>query len=159
DLRAALLGGGMNGSFKMRDVTGAQVSELHATVHDIALASIQALVNAEGMRDFRFTGAANAKIDAKWRKTFDTLTANTDADFKGTIAPRNNASQAAVLSNDGSIHADYSAAAQTVSFAQSYIRTPQTTINLNGTVSKSASLQVQIQSNDLGEVETVANAF
>jgi len=159
DLRAALLGGGVNGSFKMRDVTGAQVSELHATLHDIALASIQALVNAEGMRDFRFTGTANAKVDAKWRKTFDTLTAHTDADFKGTIAPRNNASQAAVLSEDGSIHADYSAAAQTVSFAQSYIRTPQTTINLNGTVSKTASLQVQIQSNDLGEVETVANAF
>ena len=33
------------------------------------------------------------------------------------------------------------------------------TINLNGTVSKNASLNVQVQSNDLREVETTASAF
>src|SRR5262249_52945657 len=53
----------------------------------------------------------------------------------------------------------YLAASQTVSFRPSYIRTPQTTINLDGTVSRTASLQVQVQSNDLSEVETVANTF
>ena len=57
------------------------------------------------------------------------------------------------------VHARYSAAKQEVSFDQSYIRLPQTTINLNGTVSKNASLNVQVQSNDLREVETTASAF
>src|SRR5262249_56779380 len=55
--------------------------------------------------------------------------------------------------------ASYSAAKQELSFDQSYIRLPQTTINLNGTVSKTASLNVQVQSNDLQEVETSASAF
>jgi translocation and assembly module TamB len=157
DLRAALLGGGMNGSFKMRDITGARVSELHATLHDVALAGIQALVNAQAMRDFRLTGTTNATVDANWRKTFKNFTAHTDAEFNGTIAARNSAAQP--LPAEGSIHADFSAASQTLSFTRSYIRTPQTTINLDGTVSKTASLQVQVQSNDLSEVETTANAF
>jgi translocation and assembly module TamB len=156
DLRAALLGGSMNGSLTMHDVTGKQVSELHANVRNVALASIQALINAQAVRDFRLGGTANAKVDAAWRKTFDTLQAHTDADFRGTISPRNHS---AVIAEEGSIHADYSAPAQTVSFARSYIRTPQTTINLNGTVSQTAALQVQVQSNDLSEIETIANAF
>ena len=36
---------------------------------------------------------------------------------------------------------------------------PQTSVNLNGTVSKTASLQVQVQSNDLHEIETAADVF
>jgi translocation and assembly module TamB len=157
DLRAALLGGGMSGSFKMRDITGTRMSELHARLHDIALASLQALVNAEAMRDFRLTGTTNATVDANWRKAFKNFTAHTDADFNGTIGARNAAAQP--ISAEGSIHAGYSAGSQTVSFTRSYIRTPQTTINLDGTVSRTASLRVQVQSNDLTEVETAASAF
>src|SRR5262245_18931828 len=93
DLRAALLGGGMSGSFEMRDVTGARMSELRATLHDVALASIQALVNAQAMRDFRLTGTTNATVDVNWRKAFNNFTADTDADFNGTIGARTAAAQ------------------------------------------------------------------
>src|SRR5207253_498205 len=85
DLRAQVLGGGVDGSLKMHDVTGAQVSELHAALHNVGLANIQALVNAQAAKDLRLTGAASGKIDASWRKSFDTLVAHTDAEFKGTI--------------------------------------------------------------------------
>jgi translocation and assembly module TamB len=155
DLHAKVLGGSVGGELKMRDVTGAQVAELHATTHDIALASLQALVNARTSKDFKLTGTANAKIDANFTKTLDTLTAHTDAEFKGTIAKANSP----VLTEDGNLHAAYSAAKQEVSFDRSYIRLPETTISLNGTVSKTASLQVQVQSNDLREIETAADVF
>lgn len=160
DLRAALLGGDMHGSFKMHDVTGAQVSELHATLNKVALASIQALVNAQAMKDFRLTGTTDATIDAKWRKAFDTLTASTDATASGALYQRTarDKSQASVPIK-ADLHADYSASGQTVTFNRSAIRTGQTTIDLNGTLSRTASLQVQVQSNDLSEVESVANAF
>jgi translocation and assembly module TamB len=154
DLRTALLGGRMNGHFTMKDITGAQVSELQATLHDIALGSIQALVNPQAMRDLRLTGTANGNLNARWRKTFDTLTARTDAKAAGTAISRQ-----ASIPVTADIHAAYSAGAQTVSFTQSQIQSGQTTINLNGTVSRTASLQVEAQSNDLSEIETVANAF
>ena len=155
DLRARALGGGVDGSLKMHDVTGAQVSELHAALHNVGLANVQALVNTQATRDIQLTGDASGKVDASWRKTFDTLVAHTDVEFKGTVTK----AQSAPLSEEGMVHARYSAAKQEVSFDQSYIRLPQTTINLNGTVSKNASLNVQVQSNDLREVETTASAF
>jgi translocation and assembly module TamB len=155
NLRAQALGGGVDASLKMHDITGAQVSELHAALHDLGLANIQALVNAEASKDLGLTGAASGKVDASWRKTFDTLVAHTDVEFAGTVTK----AQSAPLSEEGSVHATYSAAKQEASFDESYIRLPQTTINLNGTVSKTASLNVQVQSNDLQEVETAASAF
>jgi translocation and assembly module TamB len=165
DLRAQLLGGSMEGSFKMRDVAGAQDSQLHAALHEIPLAGIQALLNPMSIQELRMTGGVNAKLDATWQKTFDTLLARTDADLKGTIAPVKRgagtaaASESPAITQEASIHARYSASAQEITFTDSYIRTPQTTVNLNGTVSKGASLRVQLQANDLHEIETIADAF
>src|SRR5262249_43853253 len=68
DLRAQALGGGVDGSLKMHDVTGAQVSELHAALHNLGLANIQRLLNAEAAKDLELTGTANGKVDASWRK-------------------------------------------------------------------------------------------
>ena len=112
----------VDGSLKMRDVTGAQVSELHAALHNVGLANVQALVNTQATRDIQLTGDASGKVDASWRKTFDTLVAHTDVEFKGTVTK----AQAAPLSEEGMVHARYSAAKQEVSFDQSYIRLPQT---------------------------------
>jgi len=158
DLRAALLGGRMDGTFRMQDLTGAQISELNANLHKVALGSLQALANAQGMKDYRMTGTTDAKVSAKWRKTFDTLTARADATAAGTVQPLN-AGNPAPVAVKADIHANYSEAAQTIAFQNSAIRTAQTTLTLNGTVSRTASLQVQAQSNDLREIETLANAF
>jgi translocation and assembly module TamB len=161
DLRAQVLGGGVDGSLKMQDVTGAQVTELHAAVHNVSLASLQALINAQAGPDLKLTGTANAKVDANWKKSFDGLVAHTDADFNGTVTGHSasTASQPLLLTEEGKVSATYSAARQEISLQQSYIRLPQTTINLNGTVSNTAALQVQVQSHDLSEVETVADTF
>jgi translocation and assembly module TamB len=159
DLRAALLGGRMNGSFKMRDIIGAQASELHATLHNVALESIQALVNAQAMKDFRLTGTANASVNANWRKAFHSLTARTDATAAGTLYKGQSGQPPQAIPISADIRADYSAAAETVSFARSQIRSGQTSVNLDGTISRTASLSVQFQSKDLSEVETLANMF
>src|SRR5262249_4007773 len=82
---------------------------------------------------------------------------HTDAMLNGSIAPKTAASTFPIT---GQIHGDYSAPAQAVSLNQSFLKLPQTTVNLNGTIGRSAAgLQVQFQSNDLGEIETIADAF
>jgi translocation and assembly module TamB len=57
------------------------------------------------------------------------------------------------------IHADYSAARQEVALHQSYIKTPKTSINLDGKVSELSQLQIRMHSDDLHEIETVAANF
>jgi translocation and assembly module TamB len=162
DLRAALLGGSMNGSLKMNDVTGAQISEFHGAFQNVALGSIQALLSPQAMKDYRLTGTANAKVDANWRKAFNTLTARTDATARGAVHQRAGtpgSPEAASIPLNADIHAAYSGTSETVSFTRSQIRSGQTTVNLDGTLSRTASLNVQVQSNNLAELETLANAF
>jgi translocation and assembly module TamB len=159
DFRAALLGGGVKGTLKIKDITGAQVADLNASLHNVPLAGIQALVNAQAMRDFRMTGTANAKLDAKWHKTLETLTARMDATVAGGLSQLHADRSPANVPITADVHAGYSAAAQTVTFTPSHIESGQTTIDLSGTVSRTSALQVQVQSNDLSEIESIANAF
>src|SRR5207244_3404472 len=46
-----------------------------------------------------------------------------------------------------------------IAFAQSYLKTPETSVSLDGTVSKQSSLQVRVDSHELNELETIAAAF
>ncbi len=155
DLRAGVLGGGLTGRLTIQDIAGAQASELQAALKNVSLSGIQAIANSPQLREVRFRGIANANVGAKWRKAFNTLAARADANFKGTLVPRKNGS-AGYVPIEGDIHTDYSAPNKEVSFARSFIRTPQTSLTLNGTVSERAGLRVQVQSNDLHELEAIA---
>src|SRR5439155_19086471 len=53
----------------------------------------------------------------------------------------------------------YATPTKQVTLTRSYIRTPQTLIVLNGSVSDRSSLQVRMQANDLHEIETLADLF
>jgi translocation and assembly module TamB len=161
NLGAVVLGGRINGSFAMRDVMGEQIAQVHATLQNIPLAGIQALVHPQGMQQFGVTGTADAKVDASWRKTFDTLTAHTDASAQGTLYQHKTATPTAGASVplNAAIHADYSAASQTVTFTETSLQSGRTRLDLNGTVSQTASLGVQLQSSDLSEIELFAGAL
>ena len=60
---------------------------------------------------------------------------------------------------NGVIHARYAGKSGQLSFDQSYVKTSQTSVTLNGTISDHAALQARVNSNDLHELETIAAAF
>ena len=157
DLKGGVLGGHLNGAFKIHDIIGAQQSELHAILNNVELAAVQKLANAQAAQKFHVTGRANANVDATWHKTFDNLAAHINSTVDGAISAQAGASRFPI---NGEIHGDYSPATEEISLNRSFLNLPQSSINLNGTLSRrAAGLQVQFQSNDLGEVETVAEAF
>ena len=80
--------------------------------------------------------------------------AHSDATIKASLGQ---GKQATPL--NGVIHADYAAAHKQLALTNSYIRTPQTSINLNGKISDRSQLQVAVRSNDLHELETLSAAL
>lgn len=156
NMHAALLGGELRGSLTMQDVTGNSHSHLKTTLRNISLAQARSLTNSSAAKNVAVTGALNANADAIWGKTFDDLVAKANANLNASL--RSNESNAAMPLN-GVIHVAYSAPTKRITLNQSYIRTPQTAIDLNGTVSNRSALQVQLHSNDLHEVETLADMF
>jgi len=162
DLRARALGGRITAALTIRDIAGAMQSQLRTTVNGVQLASIQNLMKAP-IQGISVGGTADATIDARWNKSLERLIAKADAKVKGSIRRRaQNAAPAATAQTvplDGEIHAQYNAVSDQVSFTKSSLRTAQTSVNLSGTVATDSSLQVQFQSKDLSEVETIAGLF
>jgi translocation and assembly module TamB len=156
NMHAGILGGELTAQMTMRDITGASRSNMTAELRGLSLAQVKQQMNSPALQKVALGGSMNATADANWGKTFNDLIAKTDATIQASIAP---AAGGNATPLNGAIHARYAAASKQVSLDQSYFRLPQTSLTLNGTVSDRSALRVQMQSNDLHELETLADNF
>ncbi|HET9742316.1 MAG TPA: translocation/assembly module TamB domain-containing protein [Terriglobales bacterium] len=157
DMHAALLGGELTGTLTMRDLTGASQSHLKATLRGVSVADVKSVMNSPALKKVALTGTMNADADATWGRTFANMLAKANARLHAAVAP--SAGNAAPVPLDGVIHAGYSQRTKEITLANSYLRLPQTSLNLNGTVSNRSSLRVNLQSSNLHELETIADEF
>jgi translocation and assembly module TamB len=156
EARAELLGGTLAATLNVRDLAGRANSNLNATLKNISVADAQKLLASSSSQYATLHGAANATVDAVWVKAFDNLTANADATINANMQAAPQANSTPV---DGIIHASYNSPRQTLALRQSSVKTAQTTISLDGVVSRNSSVQVRIASGDLHELEEIASGF
>ena len=159
DLQARVWGGSLAGSYALHDLAATQRSELHAALKNVTLSELQSLGYPSTGRHFRLSGAANLTLDATWHKVFDAFMGHAAAYLKGNLAPTEASNSFHGIPVEGNIHVGYSIAPAEMTFSESYLRMPKTNIRVTGTVGRHQSLQVQAQSNELHEVEAVANAL
>jgi translocation and assembly module TamB len=150
DIRARVMGGTVSGKLTIQDVAGASIAQLQASVKDLSLDQAQAATHNTSMRQAHLSGRIDADANAHWSKTLDNLVAHSDATIKANLG------QGQPTPLNGAIHADYAAAHKQFALTNSYIRTGQTTIDLNGKISDQSQLQVALRSNDLHELETLS---
>jgi translocation and assembly module TamB len=154
DIHARLLGGRLDGKLTIRDLSGASRARLQASLKDISIADVKTASRNRSLEHADITGKINADADATWAKTLANLVAHSNATIQAALGPKSSP-----LPLNGAIHADYAAAGKQITLNQSYIRTPQTSITLNGKVSDHSQLQVNMQSNNLHELELLAANF
>jgi translocation and assembly module TamB len=157
DIRASIMGGTLSGKLTIKDVAGASIAQVQASLKGLSLDQAQAATHNSLMRQAHLSGRVDADAKANWTKTLDNLVAHSDATIKAVIGQGQGQGQATPL--NGVIHADYAAAHKQLALTNSYIRTPQTSINLNGKVSDRSQLQVAVRSNDLHELEILSAAL
>jgi translocation and assembly module TamB len=153
DIHARIMRGTLNGKLVIRDVAGASEARLQASLKDLSLDQAQTATHNASLLQAHLSGKVSADATAHWSKTLDNLVAHSDATLKASIG------QGRATPLDGVIHADYAAAHKELALTQSYVRTPEMVINLNGKVSDRSQLQVALRSNDLHELETLAAAL
>ena len=177
DFRASLLGGEMNAQGTMKNIGGDSRSKFDATLQGISLANAKRMMGTVASTGpVAIDGTLNAIATATWGKTFDDLISHTDATIHAGVGivqhsklvaaktpsplPTPKApSLAGVVPIESALRATYTGKTQQLALDHSYFRTPQTTLNMNGTVGKSSSLAVQLQANDLREVEAIVDFF
>src|SRR6478735_9858274 len=153
DIRARVMGGTLSGKLTIKDVAGASVAQLQASLKGLSLDQAQAATHNVSMRQAHLSGSVDADANAHSAKTLDNLVAHSDATIKASLG------QGPATPLNGVIHADYAGAHKQLALTNSYIRTPQTSVNLNGKISDYSQLQVAVRSNDLHELETLSAAL
>ena len=157
DLRASLFGGALNAQGQMTNLGGDPHSKLTAQLQGIQIERVRkALVRSATGSNIAVAGVLNAKMSATWGKTFDDLIAHSDATISGQASGN---SPSANIPINSELHVTYTASAQQVAVGNSYVRTPQTNLAMNGIVSHNSGLNVQLHANDLHEVELIADLF
>jgi translocation and assembly module TamB len=179
DLRAGALGGLVTAQGSMKSLNGDPHSDMTAQVRGVSLADVmRALGPAAQSSKMAISGTLNAEAKATWLKNFDSLVAHTDATMNGKVqqvqcaanqVPTPSPASPTEMANAGAapaaftlesaIHATYTGKNQQLALAQSYMKTPQTNLTMNGVVSRNSSVSVHLQSDDLREVDAIAEMF
>ena len=155
DLHAQLLGGRLDANLAVRDLTGAARGKLQASLKNVSLKDVAVASGNEASLDqASLNGKVNATAEASWAKTLDNLIAHADATLQGVLG-KNSSS----VPLNGVVHADYANATRQLALNNSYVKTPQTSVTLNGKISDRSQLEVRMQSNDLHELELLAANF
>ena len=153
DLHAAVLGGVVNGNAAVRDLTRTQQGRFQASLQGVSLDQLQLLYHSQPLEQARLSGRVNANTQGSWKASIKNLIAHADATIQAHIG------QNPPTPLNGVVNADYTGATQQIALHQSYIRTPQTSINFDGRVSTNSQLQVRVASGNLHELELLAANF
>ncbi|HLY99481.1 MAG TPA: translocation/assembly module TamB domain-containing protein, partial [Candidatus Angelobacter sp.] len=153
NIHARLLGGTLDGSLTIHDLAGKSLTKVQAALKGISITDLRTAYPSPSMKQAQLSGTVNASAQATWAKSMDNLKAHCDALVQAMFG------QKPATPLNGVVHADYVAATQEVALRQSYVRTPQTTINLDGTISRNSQLQVRMNSSNLHELELLAANF
>ncbi len=153
--RANVFGGEITATATVKDLAGAGTGTLKANAKGISAAALKSLANSASFKDLNVSGQLNASAEATWSGSMNHLSASSDGTLSASVTNRTNGS--APMPVNAVIHAKYAGDANTISLHQSYVRTPQTSINLDGIMSNRSNLQIQLRSNDLSEVDTLAS--
>ena len=132
----------------MSDIDGNTHSKFNASLRGIRLGELNRAMKSSAVpKNIALGGVLNAEANAAWGKTFDDVVAHADAAMHATVVRTGNDSQ--VIPVESAIHGTYTGGNQELALKQSYLRTPQSTLTMNGVVSQRSSLDLKFQSNNL----------
>jgi translocation and assembly module TamB len=159
DISARLLGGELRGSAMVRDLSGKQQGQVNLALHNISMADLKTIANSATLKPVAVSGHVNANAEGAWTGTISNLILKTNATANANIASAKPSGEPSTIPLNAVVHARYNGATHEITLNQSFVHTPQTSIDLNGTVSNRSALAVRVHSNDLHELETIADVF
>ena len=156
-LEGNLFGGHLSARAEMRHLDTTPASTVNASLRGVSLEKLSDALPADKRQNVRLLGRANLTAQANWSKDISALNARSHIDITGpaTLPPN----QPAALPVNGNISVAYDGAQQRASFGKSQIRIAQTELMLNGEISRTAQLNIDLNAKDLHELSTLAAAF
>jgi translocation and assembly module TamB len=176
DLKASLLGGEITAQGAMRNIGGNSHSDFHGALRGVSLSQARRAAGASASAsNIALEGDLNATVAVNWGKTLGDLVAHADGTVHGqahgNVKPqvptsaansaglRNTINSSPAIPLESEFHATYHANDSQLALSNSYLRTQQTDLTMNGVISTRSNLSLQLHAGDLREIEQIADAF
>ena len=149
------LGGSLNASFSMADLSTRREGRLNASVRGASLSQLTRFAQTKQRTPLGITGKTNAQVQAAWAGTFSNAVAHVRATIYGPLTPpsRN------TIPVNGSLDVLYNGPRDTATFAPSMLRTQDAQISFSGTMSKHSSLSISANVPKLGELSPLISSL
>ena len=156
-LGADVLGGRLKATAAVQQLDTSPVSKVHVSLQAISLAAAKAALRTANLHQIPIDGRIDGTADAVWVGTVQNVQAHSDMGLEATLASA--AAGSARIPLVGSIHLSYDGRSGLATSTNTFVRTPQTRMDINGSAGKKLNLTVQARAADLRELDSLAAAF
>ena len=161
DLTVDALGGRVAANAEMKHLDGTPEGRVQASLRNISLRALQQMAGQKQMQGVSLAGTVHGNIAASWNGDISKLNAHSDL-FVQALAKSRSISSAEEISVEGSIHATYDGARETLELRETTLRTPAAALTAQGEISGSgnrSSLQIRVVASDLQRLAALASSF
>lgn len=166
NFRAEVLGGHINAHGTEKATGSHPHGSLSVELHGLSLRDAARLLQSGSPQPVGMSGTLNGTGTASWGSSIDDLVARINANTSGQLYRQEGNGQLGGANSAGTnvpfrgeVHGTYVQKNGRVELENTFFRTPGTSLALNGAAGKTSSLDVRLQSSDLGEVATLATLF
>ena len=157
DVGVDLVGGHLGAELNLKHMDTTPVGHLRVVVRAISLRTARDVARSAQLKQMPLTGRIDGIAEASWTGSMQKLKAQSDLMLKGAILQKTG--NATLVPLDGIVHVDYDGAHNEIVLKDTLFRTPQSMIDIYGTVSNRSNLRVQARTKDLHELSSLAAAL
>jgi translocation and assembly module TamB len=152
DFAVDLLGGRMMADVAVQNLDRNPTSKLHAFLSGISLQAVKAALDDRGAKLVPLVGTLQGSLDASWNGSANNLRAQSDLNIRASATKSTEAGGPPIPVN-GAVHLAYDGSHDIIAVRQTIIRTPQTSLLVDGQISERSNLSIRINTSDLHELE------
>jgi translocation and assembly module TamB len=156
-LEVDLLGGRLSAVATVEHMDTNPISKLHASLQAISLGAAKAALRTANLNHIPVEGHIDGTADAAWSGSMQNMKAHSDIELKAALASASSGS--APIPLDGALHLSYDGRPNVTTWTNTFMRTAQTRVEINGTSGQRLNLTVEAHALDLRELDSLAAAF
>src|SRR5215469_10307968 len=155
-IAADLLGGHVTAVATMRDLGANPVSHIRASLESISFGGTQNALRSANLRQVPIEGNLSGDVDASWVGTIQNLQGRSDITLKGALAQAHESSKVPL---DAAFHGTYDGHRRLATLSNTFARTPETSIHIDGTAGERLNVTLEAHARDLRELDSLVAAF
>src|SRR5579863_1171309 len=156
NISAELLGGQINADVNIEHLDTTAVSRIRTSLKGISLQAVEQAIRKPELKPVALLGRLDGTAEVAWTGSVRNISAHSDLSLRTAANSGTNRSSSAVPV-DGSIHVTYDGPRNIITFRQTTLHIPSTTLAVEGEVSNHSNLQIQANADDLHQLVALAS--